>query len=144
MFKVFSRISSQISSLLKILETIDEGMESSPQEAQKHEAGYEKRDVNVFALAMTGVALVIGGIFLQLILTYGFFYLKRTQGTEITSQTPKQPPADFLKSSDPNKELADYQDEMHQILNSYGWVDRKAGIVRIPIHQAMRKLSHEK
>jgi len=30
------------------------------------------------------------------------------------------------------------------VLHSYGWVDRNAGIVRIPVEQAMQKLLEER
>jgi len=33
------------------------------------------------------------------------------------------------------------QDAADAILNSYGWVDEKAGVARIPIQQAMKRLA---
>lgn len=37
----------------------------------------------------------------------------------------------------PAADLQKYLQHEHQILNTYGWVDRKDGIVRIPIQRAM-------
>ena len=41
----------------------------------------------------------------------------------------------------PTVEREQYFKEKHALLNEYGWVDRKQGIVRIPIEQAMRELA---
>jgi hypothetical protein len=46
------------------------------------------------------------------------------------------PPEPRLQVNAP-KDLKQYQAAQGEILNSYGWVDQKAGIVRIPIEQAM-------
>jgi hypothetical protein len=39
--------------------------------------------------------------------------------------------------TDPPKDLHDYLQAKNQELDSYGWVDRRNGIVHIPIEQAM-------
>jgi hypothetical protein len=41
-----------------------------------------------------------------------------------------------LQTNDP-KDLRDYLQVKNQELTSYGWVDRKTGVVHIPIEQAM-------
>ena len=46
------------------------------------------------------------------------------------------PPEPRLQVSAP-KDLKQYKAAQEEILNSYGWVDQKAGIVRIPIDRAM-------
>ena len=46
------------------------------------------------------------------------------------------PPEPRLQVSAP-KDLEQYKAAQEEILNSYGWVDEKAGIVRIPIDRAM-------
>jgi hypothetical protein len=40
----------------------------------------------------------------------------------------------------PNQELDDYLAHEKETLNTYGWVDKKKGIVRIPIQRAMNIL----
>jgi hypothetical protein len=37
----------------------------------------------------------------------------------------------------PPRELGDYRKGQEELLHSYGWVDQKNGVVRIPIHRAM-------
>jgi len=46
------------------------------------------------------------------------------------------PPEPRLQVSAP-KDLEQYKAAQGEILNSYGWVDQKAGVVRIPIDRAM-------
>ena len=46
------------------------------------------------------------------------------------------PPEPRLQVSAP-KDLEQYEAAQEEILNNYGWVDQKAGIVRIPIDRAM-------
>jgi hypothetical protein len=49
------------------------------------------------------------------------------------------PPPPRLQAT-PFADIEQYQRSQHQILNSYGWVDRQQGIVRIPIDRAMQLL----
>jgi hypothetical protein len=43
----------------------------------------------------------------------------------------------------PGEQLAGYRAASEQRLNSYGWVDRQTGVVRIPIGQAMDRLAQQ-
>ena len=45
-----------------------------------------------------------------------------------------------LQSDDPIKEMERYRAEEEEKLNNYGWIDEKAGSVRIPIEDAKQKL----
>lgn len=47
------------------------------------------------------------------------------------------PPLPRLQT-DPKKDLRDLRAEEHETLESYRWVDRNSGVVRIPIEDAMR------
>jgi len=46
------------------------------------------------------------------------------------------PPRPVLQVT-PARDLHQYLDQQKAVLNSYGWVDQKAGVVRIPIDRAM-------
>jgi hypothetical protein len=50
----------------------------------------------------------------------------------------KQPPN--LKQDHPLQEMKSLRDEENKKLSSYGWVDEKAGVVRIPIEEAKKLL----
>ena len=43
-----------------------------------------------------------------------------------------------LKTQHPLEEMKDLRDSWDKQLNSYGWVDQKTGVVRIPIDQAKK------
>lgn len=114
---------------------------------------FEQRD------AMTGRAALWGGavlvlIFVFMLLVY-FFVGGLTSFRAATEPTPlplidsrPTPPAPRLQ---PNRvdqltaeeELRRFQAEEEYILNSYGWVNEEAGIVRIPIDRAIQVLAED-
>jgi hypothetical protein len=56
----------------------------------------------------------------------------------LTAHRPVQPPAGIPQlQAHPASDLQRYLKHEREILNTYGWVDRKDGIVRIPIQRAM-------
>jgi hypothetical protein len=62
---------------------------------------------------------------------------------------PPEPPEPRLQglpghASDPQQDLRNYLSETQKELNSYGWVDEKAGVAHIPIEDAMRILAERK
>jgi hypothetical protein len=50
------------------------------------------------------------------------------------------PPGPRLQTN-PQSELQQFRAEEEKWLNTYGWIDKRKGIVRIPIDEAMRKLA---
>jgi hypothetical protein len=68
----------------------------------------------------------------------GAWLLLRAMGPD--ANTPPQPitaPPPRLQTA-PMPERAAYFAEKHKLTTSYGWVDRQAGIARIPLDAAMR------
>lgn len=55
-------------------------------------------------------------------------------------QTPVESPAPALQSS-PQSDLAAFEARMTEQLTHYAWIDREAGIVRLPIERAMTLLA---
>jgi hypothetical protein len=55
-------------------------------------------------------------------------------------EVPEQPPLPRLQQR-PAEDMQAYRDEQRGALESYGWVDRNAGVVHIPIEEAMRLLA---
>jgi hypothetical protein len=53
------------------------------------------------------------------------------------NQAPRLPAAPRLQQI-PSKELYDFRTKENEELQSYGWVDKNAGTVHIPIDDAMR------
>jgi hypothetical protein len=58
----------------------------------------------------------------------------------VDPRLPRLPPAPRLQTA-PERELRQMRDEEDELLRSYGWVDREAGRVRIPIDRAMDLLA---
>lgn len=107
-------------------------------------AQYEHTDINVaigynFAVWLAVAMLMSGGI------VYGaFWFFERQQvASDAASQqfplavgVEKEPPMPRLQSQ-PFKDLYLLRQGQHERLDSYGWVDKDAGVVHIPIERAM-------
>ena len=53
-----------------------------------------------------------------------------------------EPPQPRLQT-DPSEDLAQFLVDEDKRLNTYYWIDKKKGVVHIPIEQAMRELAEE-
>jgi hypothetical protein len=106
-------------------------------------AHYERRGVNVSMVLFASLAMIVLGLLIHLTVT-GLFDVFRNRAaakdvmpTAIMLGQPKKLPPEPRLQSD---EIGDL-DKLHQnedaILQSYGWVDRNAGIVRIPVDRAL-------
>lgn len=99
-------------------------------------------------VATRGIFLFAGAlatllIFVHLILWWQFrrfeereALLKPVPSALEQRERPTLPPSPRLEVL-PRGNLQKMREQENEILNSYGWVDRKAGIVRIPIDRAM-------
>ncbi len=105
------------------------------------EVAHEKSDVSsrAFLLAIAGAAIIAVAIYLALTGIYTFFQARATGAQTPVSavwQARNAPPAPRLQADDVQDD-ADYRTQQKTQLNSYGWSNRKAGAVRIPIERAM-------
>ncbi|MGH9344726.1 MAG: hypothetical protein ACRD19_13320 [Terriglobia bacterium] len=103
---------------------------------------HEPRDADVRKLMWFGVGLLALIIFGYVVteITFHYFVGQRKVVAPTALFTKEQMPPAPLIQEHPGQELQGYLKEQNQILDSYGWVDRKAGAVRIPISQAMNML----
>ena len=125
---------------------------------QEHdEVAYEREDLNP-----RGIFAFLGGLGLVLVLVY--FAVKGMYGYLDAYQKQHQPPLNPLVSQTENDsrkvsnadiarfpqprletnerlEINDFRLQEEKTLNSYGWIDQKAGIARIPIDRAMQLLA---
>lgn len=107
---------------------------------------HEISDVNVRPLAWVAVGLAVL-VVLSIVAMRGLFaFLDRQQARDdiapspIMTQRPQQPPEPRLQTAPvPNRKLIVEQE--HRRLTTYGWVDPKSGVVRIPVAQAMKLLT---
>ena len=103
---------------------------------------YEDSNVSVkqlFAFAMGIVALVLVGVAVSAV-TFKFFVNHTPMGPSASpfeKEDARDMPPDLRLQTRAPEDLKDYRDSQDKILAGYGWVDSKAGIVRIPVQRAM-------
>ncbi len=121
------------------------------------EVQYERRDLSARAVITFFISLAIAGVFVQVLVWAYFKYLGRSQYAgrpttnpimtssrqleEIGGDPAVNFPAPRLQP-DPPADLNKFREREEQILNSYGWVDQKAGTVHIPIERAIDMLAN--
>jgi len=113
-----------------------------PETTGNESSGYERQDADVHAIVLTGGALAIG-ILIVGVLVYGIFrYLADHPATTAPfnpmAQTEQQqfPPPPRIDEH-PALELKDLHVMEDSILTTYGWTDKAAGTVRIPLDRAI-------
>lgn len=104
---------------------------------------YERRDVAfrrvvlAFTFLLTGTALSIVVVFFVFTYLEGRETRIQPQPTSLTrGAVPPEPPEPRLQTT-PVQDLARIREKEREALASYGWVDRKAGVVRLPIDRAI-------
>jgi hypothetical protein len=108
-------------------------------------SGYEHTDANVWILVKFALWLAISAAVIHagLWLAFALFVEQRQATTEpefplaVETTQPRLPAEPRLQRS-PATEIYEFRQRENEVLNGYGWVDKNAGSVRIPIEQAMR------
>jgi len=95
------------------------------------------RDVNVRAIAVGGIVIGCG---ILIALGAAFFLLRARGPAANTAPQAFKAPLPLLQTA-PEIDRAGYFAEKERLAGSYAWVDRRAGIARIPVDQAMRVLA---
>jgi hypothetical protein len=103
--------------------------------------GHEQRDANVRAVVIFGIGLFILSVVVLLVIVFmlDYFKIKHTQSEAPLSpfaETRQLPPAPHLQVA-PEVEWEKFHAAEDSLLDSYGWVVREAGVVRIPIDRAI-------
>jgi hypothetical protein len=115
-------------------------MDESKDPGDQPRRGHETSDANIRNLIIFAVGLCCLVIASLLISGGVFHYFVGHQGLGPPASPFENvrmlPPEPRLQVSAP-KDLKQYKAAQGEILNSYGWVDQNAGIVRIPIDRAM-------
>jgi hypothetical protein len=110
------------------------------------DVGYEAADASPATLVLWGIALIAVIVF-AVIASWAFFDLlaanaarNDTAPSPLVSKEP--PPAPRLLVNEP-ADLKTVRREEEQVLDSYAWVDKARGIVRIPVARAMELVAKE-
>jgi hypothetical protein len=108
------------------------------------EVRHEESDANISAVFAFGLGLtVIAGIVCLLIFVlFRFFEVREAARVPrayplAIAREDALPPEPRLQIN-PREDLAELRAKEDALLTSYGWVDKNAGIVRIPIDEAMK------
>ena len=113
--------------------------------AENPDVHHEESDVNIRGVLMFGVGLTIVAVFIYLAVGVLFKYFDIREARQATPEYPlaaaeenRLPPEPRLQTN-PRQDLADLRAREEQALSGYAWVDRNAGVVRIPIDEAIKK-----
>jgi hypothetical protein len=104
---------------------------------------HERSDVNVGGVLLFGAGLFVVAAVVHLLIwaLFGFFdsreAVRRVREYPLAAQENQVPPEPRLQIS-PREDMRELRDREDELLTSYGWVDRNAGVVRIPIEEAMK------
>src|ERR1700733_6282382 len=107
------------------------------------------KPILLFLLGLVVACLLVAG---ALRVVYGYF--DQYENNHEPAQTPLSQQAagntrpvsqgDIMKfpqprlETDERREINDFREHEEETLNSYGWVDQQAGVMRIPIDRAMQ------
>jgi hypothetical protein len=104
----------------------------------------EASDVDIRGILAFGIGLLVVAVVVHFLvwLLFGYFASRESQLAArdfplAAEQQNRLPPEPRLQTN-PKQDLADLRRREEIILNSYGWVDRNTGVVRIPIGEAMK------
>jgi hypothetical protein len=105
--------------------------------------GYEVRDADIRVILWSGLTLAGVMIVVTVIIGLFYWYLNLSTAEQAAPPPPllqeaQQLPPGPLLQRNPPVDMQQMRSDTNAILNSYGWVDKQAGIVRIPITQAMQ------
>jgi hypothetical protein len=108
-------------------------------------AGYEHTDANIGVMVKFGFWLIISAIVVHVGLGLMYWLLIRqstarldTREYPLAVNDPPHLPAEPRLQQFPRNEFYEFRMKEDAVLNRYGWVDKNAGTVHIPIEDAMR------
>jgi hypothetical protein len=105
---------------------------------------HETSDVNVRGILAFGGGLFVVAVAIHFVVWLLFLYFSGREATRIAplyplaaGQETRLPPEPRLQTN-PREDLRALHAREDEILNGYSWIDKSAGIVRIPIDEAMK------
>ena len=105
---------------------------------------HETSDINIRGVFLFAAGLFVSAILIGFMVWVLFRYLDTREAHKGASEFPlaaaqgsRVPPAPRLQTN-PREDLRELRAREDRALTSYGWVDKNAGVVRIPIDQAMK------
>ncbi|HSF59467.1 MAG TPA: hypothetical protein VLD83_15450 [Candidatus Binatia bacterium] len=109
------------------------------------EAGYELSDLNPRYVGLFGIGLslvlVVSVVVVSLLIQYKTVQHARHDTPIPELARERETPPGTRLQVDAQNEMRQMREAEDTLLNSYGWVDKGAGIVRIPVDRAMEILA---
>jgi hypothetical protein len=121
------------------------------------EMDFEREDLTPKPILIFLGSLAVGCVLVYFILRGMYSYLDSYENHHQPLQSPLVQPTtvdtrmvstgDITKfppprlEGDERREMNEFREQEEQTLNSYGWVDQQAGVVRIPIDRAMQLMA---
>jgi len=124
-----------------------------PENASNPEVSYDRTDISISGIVKFLVALAVVGVIIHFGLWGVYQYLAKGEVQPSAQPNPMVTSNRQLKDvggdpsqvfpaprlqPDPVADMNKFRAKELEILNSYGWVDEKAGVARIPIDRAMQ------
>jgi hypothetical protein len=109
--------------------------------------GHEHRDVRPqsIAIAAAGLAITTALTLILMMWLLGYFASRESResaaGSPLAGAYGRQVPPEPRLQTAPLRDLAALRAAENGVLDTYGWVDREAGIARIPVERAMALLA---
>jgi hypothetical protein len=119
-------------------------MSDAMDRASRSDAGYEKRDLEPRTIALFAAA---GAFVILLAAALAFWMVQSATKRHSARQTPRPPAQAREGAPEPRLQVQGFNDlrEMRKaeesLLNTYSWLDREKGLVRIPVERAMELLA---
>jgi hypothetical protein len=113
-----------------------------PAETPSH--GHEVSDVRLRPVLSFGVGMLVIALVVLFAMAWMFQYFAGRQARLDVPGSPvaeRRPPPEPRLQTAPAQDLNAIRAAEDAVLSSYGWSDRQAGIVRIPIDRAMELLA---
>jgi hypothetical protein len=109
-----------------------------------HDSEHVDADVNIGAIFKFCLGLIVAAVAIQAVVWVLFQVLAGREAARVapeyplaTSQETRLPPEPRLQTN-PREDLRQLREHENAVLGSYGWVDKSAGVVRIPIDEAIK------
>ena len=106
-------------------------------------AAHEHTDANVWLIAKFGLWLLISAVVIHVGMGFMFaMFVEQREQTEqvfpLATGQERRLPAEPRLQQFPENELYEFRQREEGTLQGYGWIDRGAGRIQIPIAEAMR------
>jgi hypothetical protein len=101
-------------------------------------------DIDLRAVIGVGFGVIVAAVVISVLVWLLFLYFSTREAHSAMTEFPlaasleqRLPPEPRLQT-DPREDLRALRASEDQVLQSYGWIDKSAGVVRITIDEAMK------